>query len=308
MHRSKDFIATAEKLIFAVVTDGNELGKVRCFLRYACVDGGWRKIHSGEANRFLADHFPQYLFHSILLDADLHGVPVSAISRHYLPLSGLQDLLNAPASDQVLVDLLLLCSLLQQQGVDLTKVGITGSLLLGFQHPESDIDLVCYEREVFQQLRMAVRTLLGSGLCRTLTDADWRETYLRRGCELTLAEYVAHEKRKFNKGMVNDRKFDLSLVNPLRPTEQRQFKKLGAVRIETTVIDDQYGFDYPAEFSIDHLHISSVVSFTATYNGQAQTGERILVAGQLEIDQDGCQRIVVGSSREAGGEYIKLLE
>ncbi len=94
MHRSKDFIATAEKLIFAVVTDGNELGKVRCFLRYACVDGGWRKIHSGEANRFLADHFPQYLFHSILLDADLHGVPVSAISRHYLPLSGLQDLLN----------------------------------------------------------------------------------------------------------------------------------------------------------------------------------------------------------------------
>ena len=77
--------------------------------------------------------------------------------------------------------------------------------------------------------------------------------------------------------------------------------------IETTVTNDQYAFDYPAEFGIDHPSIASVVSFTATFNGQAQNGERILVAGQLEEDQSGYQRMV-GSSREARGEYIKLLD
>jgi hypothetical protein len=66
-------------------------------------------------------------------------------------------------------------------------------------------------------------------------------------------------------------------------------------------------FDYPANFQIVHPHIQTVVCFSATYNGQAQTGEWIEVAGQLEQAYDGQQRIVVGSSREARGEYIKVL-
>ena len=65
-------------------------------------------------------------------------------------------------------------------------------------------------------------------------------------------------------------------------------------------------FDYPAEFKIDHAQIKSVVSFTATYNGQAINGETIEVSGLVEQNSQGVKRIVVGSSREAYGEYIKV--
>ncbi len=77
--------------------------------------------------------------------------------------------------------------------------------------------------------------------------------------------------------------------------------------MQATVIDDSAAFAYPAEFAIDHDILTSIVSFTATYNGQAIKGERVEVSGIIEQAADGSQRIVVGSSREAHGEYIKVI-
>jgi hypothetical protein len=74
------------------------------------------------------------------------------------------------------------------------------------------------------------------------------------------------------------------------------------------VVDDARAFDYPAEFKIDHKEISSIVSFTATYTGQAVSGEVVEVSGVLEQSEQGVKRIVVGSSREAHGEYIKVIQ
>ena len=50
-----------------------------------------------------------------------------------------------------------------------------------------------------------------------------------------------------------------------------------------------------------------MVSFTATYIGQAKTGELIEARGKIEQNQHGVIRLVVGSSREAKDEYIKVL-
>jgi predicted nucleotidyltransferase len=50
-----------------------------------------------------------------------------------------------------------------------------------------------------------------------------------------------------------------------------------------------------------------VVSFTATYTGQAVNGELIEIAGVVEQNAHGVKRIVIGSSREAHGEYIKVI-
>ena len=66
-------------------------------------------------------------------------------------------------------------------------------------------------------------------------------------------------------------------------------------------------FDYPARYRLDHNEIVEALSFTPTYNGQAFTGETVEISGVLEESGDGCRRIIVGSSREAPGEYIKVL-
>ena len=61
---AKDFIQTREGLVFAVVETGLEQGRVLCFLRYVNKSGQWVKVDTEQANRLLADQFPQYRYFS----------------------------------------------------------------------------------------------------------------------------------------------------------------------------------------------------------------------------------------------------
>jgi len=303
----KDFIASPEGWLFAVVSELTEDDKVLCFLRYAPIAGVWCKLDSDSANRLLAEHSPAYLYQSRLLSARLHALPRSRIVEHYSPRRILQKLLNSPTADPAINDLQHLARVLAEAGVELATLGITGSLLVGMQHHASDIDLVCYDRAAFHQMRQVVQSLMAENRCQTLNDGDWLAAWQRRSCDFSLDDYIWHEVRKYNKGMINGRKFDLSLVVPSDRQQSAGGWKLGAVHITADVVDDGYAFDYPARLDIRHATFERVLCFTATYTGQAHTGETIAVSGQAEIDGEGRRVVIVGSSREAMGEYIRVL-
>jgi HAD superfamily hydrolase (TIGR01509 family) len=307
MFFAKDFIETAEGLIFAVVERGLEDGKVLCFLRYVHDSSGWKKVATEQANQLLQQQYPDYLHYSPVLDAHLHAVAIERIVKHHQPKHRLQQLMLATRHDAVEQDLYRLCRLLEQHGLDLTQIGITGSLLIGVQNLRSDIDLVCYGRDVFQQCRAITRRLIEQGDLQALNDQDWQQSYERRSCDLSLDDYVWHERRKCNKAVINGRKFDLNFIDHGASPEPIVYQKCEPITLQCKVINDVHAFDYPAEFKIDHDHISSVVSFTATYTGQAVAGEMVEVSGVLEQSEHGVKRIVVGSSREARGEYIKVI-
>ena len=284
-----------------------EHGKALCFLRYIKVKPGWEKVATESANAYLKQHHPGYLHYSPVLDAHLHAVALDRIVNHHRPKHRLQQLMQANKHDAVERDLFQLCALLQQCGLDLAHTGITGSILIGVQQEQSDIDLVCYGRAIFHQCRAMVRDLIGQGRLQDLNEQDWQASYQRRSCELSYTDYVWHERRKSNKAVINGRKFDLNFIDDTAAFEAESYQKCGIVTVQCRIIDDTFAFDYPAEFKIDHEQFSSVVSFTATYTGQAVTGETVEVSGIVEQTRHGVQRIVVGSSREAHGEYIKVI-
>lgn len=305
-YKAKDFVKTRQDLVFAVVADGLESGKILCFLRYLYRDGQWQKVATEQANAILSAHFPEHLHYSTILDTHIHAVDQAEVAQHFQPQGVLQELLQVESNDPVVNDLQNLCALLRANHLDLGQFGVTGSILVGMQNHASDIDLVCYDRATFHQARNIVQALIAKDQCQALNDDDWLSAYQRRACDFALDDYIWHEQRKYNKAIINQRKFDLSLSLPAA-ADDRRFQKAGWVRIAAEVIDDSLGFDYPAEFGINHLEIASVVCFTATYIGQAKIGEQIEAAGQLEIDQHGRRRIVVGSTREAIGEFIRVL-
>lgn len=308
MFYPKDFIETAEGLIFAVVAQGLEQGKVLCFLRYVREASGWKKYDTDQANTLLAQHHPDYLHYSSVLDAHLHAVAVIRIVRHHQPQHRLRHITRSKSPDTVEQDLLQLCHLFRKQGLDLMKIGVTGSLLIGVQQHSSDIDLVCYGRNVFHEARAITRELIRLGHLQDLNGDDWRQSYQRRSCALSFDEYVWHERRKSNKGIINGRKFDLNFIENEAKPESVNFQKGESVTLQCEVTDDTRAFDYPAEFKVAHKYIQRVVSFTATYTGQALRGETVEVSGRLEQEEQGLKRIVVGSSREAHGEYIKVIQ
>lgn len=308
MFLPKDFIETAEGLIFAVVAHNLENEKVRCFLRYVRAENGlYRKVQTEEANELLAKSYPHYRFHSHEFDAFLHAVHIGKITQHHQPKKRLQQVLSNSNNDEIEQTCFQLCALLKKMGVDLTHFGVTGSLLISQQKASSDIDLVCYDVPTFHNARVAVKNLIEQNLLDDLTLNDWRESYARRDCDLSFESYVWHEKRKANKGLIHGRKFDLSLVEKSANNQTKKFSKLGKITLQTQIIDAKRAFCYPAEFELAHSTIQKVVCFTATYVGQTVAGEIVEISGQLEQDETGNQRIVVGSNREARGEYIVVI-
>lgn len=303
----RDFIATHDDLIFAVLSHHLEDNRILAFLRYTHSDGIFHKQDTHAANAYLAQHHPEYLFDSKLLAARVHAVPLSNISHHYRPGVRLAQLLQETATDTVVKTAQYLCQRLADEGIDLGRLGITGSLLIGAQHAASDIDLVVYDRTTFFQTRTALHRLMGQGLITELCHTDWLNSYTRRGCTLNFEEYVWHEKRKMNKGMMAGIKFDISLVLPTNGTLPEPAMKSGYHTLTARVTDSMRSFDYPAVYAIDHPEVTEVWSFIQTYAGQARDGERIEASGQLETEAYGLKRLIVGSSREAPGEYIKVI-
>ncbi|WP_411727760.1 hypothetical protein [Methyloglobulus sp.] len=312
----KDFIETAEGLVFAVVQQGTERcggqEKVLCFLRYIKRDAEhnrqWHKVATEPANEYLKSNYPEYLHYSAMLDAQLHAVDTRRIVQHHSPGQRLQQILSGQFRDKVEQDLYDLCLLFQQNGLDLSKAGVTGSILIGAQKQNSDIDLVFYDREQFHQARAITAEFIEQYQLGALSDKEWQESYARRSCALTLQEYVWHERRKFNKALINGRKFDLNFIDGQVNAELIVYHKYGEITVQCKIIEDKYGFDYPAIFKIDHENIGLVVCFTATYTGQAFVGETVEIAGLLEQSENGIIRLVVGSSREAPDEYIKVVQ
>ena len=293
--------------MFAVVSSDEEEGRVPACLRYRRLEAGYSKLSTQAAETLLRSTSPEYLFYSKTRDVQLHAVPLERIVRHYQPRRRVQDLMAQGRHDTIERKLLRLVELFSENGLKPGWIGVTGSLLIGAQRSDSDIDLVLYGREPFFQARRIVEHLIQAGSLDRLDASLWRDAYARRGCELSFEEYLWHERRKFNKAAIEGTKFDLSLLADALDADDAIYHKEGSKCIQARVADDDFAFDYPARYRLDHPSISEVLSFSATYAGQAQTGEIVEACGQLEVSICNRQRIVVGSDREAAGQYIKVV-
>jgi predicted nucleotidyltransferase len=307
LYQPKDFIETPEGLVFAVVTADLEAQRILSFLRYQKGVAGYRKLGSRDADELLKKTYPHYRYYSRLRDVMLHGIHQERVAVHYQPRKRLQAIRHSPPGDEIEQKLQRLVTLFEAHGLDVEEVGVTGSLLIGVQNRCSDIDLVFYRREVFHQARRIVKTLLKNGLLQPLGDTLWRDAYERRGCSLSFDEYCWHETRKYNKAAIDQTKFDISLLTPAGWQDLLHYRKIRYCSLQVDIKDDAYSFDYPARYILDHPVIAEAVSYTATYVGQAERGERVEIRGHLEVSAIGHLRIVIGSNREATDEYIKVI-
>ena len=211
--------------------------------------------------------------------------------------------------DEIEQKLQQLIPILVRYDVDCDFLGLTGSMLIDQQQQKSDIDLVVYGRENFHKTRAAVQKALAERIISPLSSTLMEENYNRRASELSFEEFAWHENRKCNKAAIDGTKFDIGMVCLSSELEQdlNQYQKQGMRTIKATVIDDHRAFDFPACYVVDDEMTPEIVSFTHTYVGQAKEREVIEVSGTVECDVvTGRCRLIVGSTREAKGEYIKV--
>lgn len=302
----KDFIETPNGLLFAVLSGVEESGRIPAYLRYQRTLTGLQKIATADALEILSRYGSRFYFDSASRAVRLQGVAVEDIDRIFSARERTQKLLLDAPVDPISRAAQNLLRYLLDGAVCSETIGVTGSLLIGAQTPQSDIDLVVYDRVAFDQVRNRVLEGIKIGALQDLSPKDWSEAHARRGAMLTLEEYLRHEPRKGNKALVDGIKFDLTLLDLLQEEPEPAKSKEGPMDLRAVVTDAREAFGFPARYRIDHPEIFEVLAFSQTYAGQAFEGERIWVRGRLEILQSGRKRVVVGQDREAQGEFIKL--
>ena len=307
--RPKDFISIDDKLFFAVVYEYQEDNHALTFLRYIRDNTGMHKLTTKKAEKIISEYYPEFQFNSSYVDIGLHGIPINMIKKIYYPEEKVNQLLNTRTPENKERDAIGAIKYLQGIGCKADNIGITGSIMLGAHNECSDIDIVIYGREAFLKIRSQIKNSLAIGELNSLNQIMWQDAYERRNCALSFDDFYFHEIRKFNKFMFGNSKVDISAIpNEVEKyCESGPYKKVGKDKILSIVTNDKYAYDFPARYSIKHDSIKEVISYTATYIGQAKKGEKIEAAGFIEEDKDGVRRLLVGTSREAEEEYIRLV-
>jgi len=301
----KDFIETPDGLLFAVLSGSEESGRIPAYLRYRRTPEGLQKVATQDAVEVLEAHGSRFYYESVSRAIRLQGIARDDLHKVYSARSRTLQIVSDEPHDPVSRAAQKLLLYLLDGMVSPKVIGVTGSLLIGAQTPQSDIDLVVYDRVSFERLRSRILEGIASSMLEDLSPQDWFEAHARRGASLTFEEYLHHEQRKGNKALVDGIKFDLTLLNPSQQEPEPAQSKGGLIDLWTRVTDASDAFGFPARYGVDHPEVFEVLAFSQTYAGQALVGERIWVRGRLEFLQNGRQRVVVGQDREAHGEFIK---
>lgn len=296
--RLRDFIMTDDGCLYAVSGYENEK-RVECVLRYVPTEDGdrvapwgirYKKYDFSDAFSWVREHKPTYL-------DIVHRVPLSDIVRVFKP----EELVASISGRNMRA-----ARLFSHFDLPPLTWGCTGSLLVGLENEESDIDMVVYGDAWFSardQLMQAV----SHGKISAISEETWKKVYHKRVPDISFDDFVLHELRKFNRGEFDGTYFDLlysreyGALHTVPPITLGE--KIGKMTIEAIVMDASLSFDSPGIYCVDHDEIDLVMSFTHTYCGQCFAGEVLEACGVVESHGEQTW-LIVGTTREAHGEYI----
>jgi predicted nucleotidyltransferase len=304
--RIRDFVITKHDWIFSVVSYDLGGEGLKCLLRYIPDETGervsergrYKKLDFDEAYEFLRTHRPEYV-------KDVHVVPKGDIKEILRPEQWLPVIAEREEKVNTIYELL-------RAHIPGARIGITGSFLCGLNGEKSDLDFVIYGLKHFNKAREVITDAGERGLTAELKEEMWRYIYQKRKPELSYEEFVAHELRKNHRGAIGNTYFDILYVrdsDELQQLDRRNYEKgekAGYKLIRAGVKDASFSFDSPAIYELEHPEINKILSFTHTYAGQALAGEEIEARGVVEKTEHET-RLVVGTSREAKGEWIRSL-
>ncbi|WP_094227243.1 nucleotidyltransferase domain-containing protein [Methanolobus psychrotolerans] len=300
--RLRDFLVTKDDWIFAVSDYFHPHG-IRSTMRYVPDENGERELNGKRYKKydfdvafdFMRSNRPEWV-------EDVHVVPEDQIKKVLPPNSVIDSLYDSDKRVKAVVDVL------EKAGISRDMMGVTGSLLPGLQNEGSDIDFVVYGESWFIARDAIAKAKAEPGPIDDIDGAMWKRIYNKRIPEISFEEFILHEKRKGNRGMVDGTYFDLLFVRDWEQIKEQTHrgKDIGTMKIETKVTNADLAFDSPSVYKVEHEEIDHVLSYTHTYAGQALAGEIIEAQGVVEQVGD-IKRLVVGTSREPKGEWIRSL-
>lgn len=302
----------------------------------------YRKVGSKEAYTYLRENHPDYLYFCDVTNVEMMGVPLDKVEKIIKPenrLMGLKKTFESggnvknPELIKKLMDIADFFHYIAD--IPYENLGISGSILPGLQKENSsDLDFVVYGLDNHRRAIAAFKENRGKEVyikdvdkyitVEGITDDYWDFVYNKRMSDesLTKEEFKWYENRKANRGTIDGTLFDILATKDYSEITgvwgDTVYEPQGIAQIECDIVSALGAYDNPSLYTIENVKLiegvdfdlSEVVSFTHTYAGEVIDGEHVVAKGKVEKvivnGETSHYRLVVGTTREAVDEYLKL--
>lgn len=319
--REGDFIETSDGLIFDVLHPPN---RVIAYLRYVPDGRGtreragtsYRKVYPLYARaKLLARRWPEYLYYDPYLNREVQAVPQGKVKEHYLPTEKLTELRRLGKINQLERFALDMAETLSRESeISASQIGVSGSILVGLQTPNSDIDLLLYGTDAAIKCHSKLRSLLSDRSLgfRPYEERDMRKLYAQRGLEAALSfeTFAIHERPKVLQGKFRGADYFIRCVKEWDELREnygdKEYHPIARVTVHATIDDDSESIYTPCTYQIVDVKVTSwarhgapteIVSFRGRFCEQVRKGENVLAKGTLEqvVGERGVShRLVIG--------------
>jgi predicted nucleotidyltransferase len=320
--REGDFIETWDGLIFDVKGLLHPPDRVVAYLRYV-PDGRGRRERAGikyrkvyrlhERAKLLAKEWPQYVWRDPFFNREVQAVPVDKVKQHYLPSERFAQLRRAVElneRERLATDMAQ--TLVKEARIPASKIGVSGSILVGLPTAKSDIDLILYGSNVARKCHSKLRELLDtcSQGFSPYAKSDLRRLYAQRGqkAAVSFETFTEHERRKVLQGKFRGTDYFIRCVKEWdewpEAYGEKKYSQVGRANVRATISEDSERIFTPCTYHLvdasakgKHPRPAQIVSFRGRFCEQARTGENVLATGILERVADECEvthRLVIG--------------
>jgi uncharacterized protein len=303
------YLETHEGLFFAVKGLEHPPDRVIAVLRYVPDEenGDRRKgripyrrlYHFREQEQWLKEIYPYFVAFDPIFNTTLQSVPRSHIQTVYDPRQRLQEMVQAPARP-IEEDAAAFGALLREKAhVPWSAVGISGSLLIGLDTDQSDLDVSVFGTENSRKIYDVLHALLDSQTVAGLRRNNRKETeelYRQRVADtwMSFDEFAALEKEKVCQGIFRQRPYFIRFIKRTSEFAQRygdaRYTPLGKATITAMIEDDRDSIFTPCRYGLKNVHtleglssaVTEIVSFRGRFCEQARTSDAVRAVGTLE--------------------------
>ena len=317
--RDRDTVLTREGLIFRVYGYFHPPRAYICDVEYAsskiyrtedprAIRKGrsllYYKFYADEGLRFVKEKYPQYTIFYEPLQRSLVGIRESQIWKTLKPEERLNHLIQQEAEDPLIAALQSLYRLVTSNaGIPGSSLGVFGSILHGFHHPAfSDLDLIVYGKERLDKLLEALRDFYAES---TPLRNEFEEERVMEGKHwrfknLTVKEYIWHQRRKLIYGLYRDKATGRTVKTEFEPVKEwgeirneyssdMRIREVGWIKGRARIIDDEEAPFIPSIYKIEPLdfpgfrgELRRIISYVEEFRMQARRDETVYVEGHLE--------------------------
>jgi len=321
--RDRDAIITKEGLIFRVLGYIHPDNAYVCDVEYAPgslfksdnpkafrgdEQNAFYKFFEDDGWRFIQKNFLQYMIFHEMLQKRIVGVNQTQIVEVKQPAVELEKLVSLERKDELVAATCRALNVVTQcSGLFMEDFGVFGSMLHGFHNSRfSDIDLIVYGRDSSKKLREALQYLYEDDTSAFRNEFETDKSVATKNWRfqnLTLQEYVWHQRRKMIYALFNDEKSRRTIKSEFEPVKNwseiineynsdTRMVQRGWARMVARVTDDSDSPFIPSTYGIEPLEVldgprealeaERIVSYLEEYRMQVHRDEVVYVEGNLE--------------------------